>query len=93
MVLIDDQAMKWIECLKESSARLVRWPLRLMKFELEIVHKPRAVYEAPDGLSRLPTVEPGETDIVDEVPVYRHRDSNDMIPTGINIQQTDVKQY
>lgn len=93
MVWTDHQALNWIQDLKESAARLVRWQLRLMGFDFEIVHKPGAVYEAPDALSRLPTVKLGETDIVDEVRTYRIWNIEDLIPTGIIIQPTDLDQY
>lgn len=47
----------------------------------------------PDALSWLPTAEDHETDIDDDVRTYRIRDNEDVLPTDINVPQTNRDQY
>lgn len=55
MVRNAHQTLKWILDLKETIGILARWRLRLMKFDFEVIHRPKEFAEEPDTLPRLLT--------------------------------------
>ena len=54
--------------LNDLTGRLMRWRLRLLEFEYEVVYRPGRVHQVPDALSRLKRGEDDGSDIDDELP-------------------------
>lgn len=50
----DHNELKWMMKLKHSQGRLIRWSLRLMEFDYEIVYRPGRFHQVTDEISRLP---------------------------------------
>ena len=46
-------ALRWMMTTNDPQGRLMRWRLRLMEFDYEIVYHPGRVHTVPDALSRL----------------------------------------
>ena len=67
----DHDALHWLMTLTDSSGRLMRWRLRLSKFDFTITYRPGRVHQVPDALSRLISPD-GNSDkpVDDEVPTY-----------------------
>jgi len=66
-VRTDHNALRWMMTLNDPQGRLMRWRLRLMEFNYEIVYRPGRVHQVPDALSRIPQPDrPEEDDEVDE---------------------------
>lgn len=66
-LITDHAALKWMLNLKDPSARLTRWALRLAEYDYEVVHKPGKSHTNVDALSRTVAVvqevnAPGELD-------------------------------
>jgi len=53
VVITDHSALTWILSLKEPSARLARWAMALMDYDLTFVHRPGKGNAIADALSRL----------------------------------------
>ena len=53
MVRTDHNALKWMLTQNDPTGRLIRWRLRLMEFEYDIIYRPGRVHQVPDALSRL----------------------------------------
>lgn len=51
-LITDHAALKWMLHLKDPSARLARWSLRLMEYNYKVVHRPGVRHQNADGLSR-----------------------------------------
>ena len=71
IVRTDHQALRWMMTVSDAAARLMRWRLRLMEFDYEVIYRPGRVHQVPDALSRL---EQPETDddreVDDEIPTF-----------------------
>ena len=73
--------------MNDPQGRLMRWRLRLMEFDYEIIYRPGRVHQVPDALSRV-LLGPGteqESDVDDEIPSF-----GDHIQVDLNT--TDVVQ-
>ena len=62
--------------MNDPTGRLMRWRLRLMEFDYEIVYRPGRVHQVPDVLSRLSHPEPAGSEkdlgeIDDTIPTFR----------------------
>ncbi len=64
IVVTDHSALTWILSLKEPSARLARWTMALMDYDLTFIHRPGKGNAIADALSRL---RGRETDVDPEV--------------------------
>lgn len=53
IVVTDHSALTWILSLKEPSARLARWTMALMDYDLTFIHRPGKGNAIADALSRL----------------------------------------
>lgn len=54
----------------DSSGRLMRWRLPLLKFDFEVIYKKRRVNTQADALSRLPSHGKNEDPVDDEIPYF-----------------------
>ena len=75
-VRTDHVALRWMFTLNDPTGRLMRWRLRLMEFDYEIVCRPGRFHQVPIALSRLPQTEPSGSDeefgeIDDTIPTFR----------------------
>jgi hypothetical protein len=48
----DNRALCWLLKIKDPSAKLTRWALRLSEFKYTVVHRPGKYHAVPDALSR-----------------------------------------
>ena len=53
MVRTDHNALKWMLTQNDPTGRLMRWRLRLMEFDYDIIYRPGRVHQVPDALSRI----------------------------------------
>ena len=53
VVRTDHNALRWMMTTNDPQGRLMRWRLRLMEFDYEIVYGPGRVHQVQDALSRL----------------------------------------
>ena len=53
VVRTEHNALRWMMTANDPQEHLMRWRLRLMEFDYEIVYRPGRVHQVPDGLSRL----------------------------------------
>lgn len=58
-----------IMILSNATRRSARWPVRLSKFELYVVHWTGIIHQAADALSRLPTKAMDATPIENKIPI------------------------
>jgi len=77
----DHQAPSWICSMTDSSARLMRWRLRLSEYTFDMVYKPGASHHLPDFLSRASTVAPPE-DVHDDIPCLALDETANGLRTG-----------
>ena len=71
IVRTDHNALRWMMTLNDPTGRLMRWRLRLLEFDYEIVYRPGRVHQVPDALSRLIRAgEDEEEDIDEELPTF-----------------------
>ena len=72
IVRTDHNALRWMMTLNDPTGRLMRWRLRLLEFDYEILYRPGRVHQVPDALSRLRRNEDSddESDIDDELPTF-----------------------
>lgn len=45
--------LEWMMALSDRQVRVMRWRLRLMEFDYDVLYQPGLVPEVPDALSRL----------------------------------------
>lgn len=81
-IITDNSSLKWLLRVKEGSARLLRWAMRLQEFEFEVIHKAGNRNQGPDALSRCPL--PVET-------TEEHDLSNDMLSLVNAVEAKRVK--
>lgn len=48
-------ALRWVLNLTTATGRLARWELRLLEYDLEVMHRPVIVHQATDALYRINT--------------------------------------
>ena len=53
-VQTDHPALQWLDWVKESNARLMRWSLSLQPYQFELAYRPGNQNGNADGLSRGP---------------------------------------
>ena len=72
LVRTDHNALKWLLTLEDPTGRLMRWRLRLMEFDYEIIYRPGLKHQVPDALSRLrhPPGAPN-SEVDDEIPTFK----------------------
>ena len=71
LVRTDHQALKWMMTVSDASARLMRWRLRLMECDYEVIYRPGRVHQVPDALSRLEQPETDENqEVDDDIPTF-----------------------
>ena len=51
-LITDHRALGWLLKLKEPSAKLTKWALRLSEFQYRVQHRPGKQHVVPDALSR-----------------------------------------
>ena len=70
IVRTDHSALRWMMTLNDPTGRLMRWRLRLLEFDYEVVYRPGRVHQVPDYLSRLERNDEYESDVDDELPTF-----------------------
>jgi len=53
-LVTNHQLLKWLHSMKDSTLRLVRWRLKIVKYEYDIVYKAGKINRNADALSRNP---------------------------------------
>jgi hypothetical protein len=61
-IACDHKPLMWIMNVKDPGSRLVRWRIKLEKYDYEIIYKKRAINTNADALSRINTVVREEAD-------------------------------
>ena len=51
-VFTDHSSLLWLAKLSNPSVRLARWAMRLLAFDMKIIHRPGSQNQVPDALSR-----------------------------------------
>ena len=70
-VRTNDDALRWIMTLTESSCRITRWRLRPAEFDFMIEYCPGRLHQVPDAPSRLFAPSKGnQSEIDDDVPTF-----------------------
>uniref|UniRef100_K7EYA7 Gypsy retrotransposon integrase-like protein 1 n=1 Tax=Pelodiscus sinensis TaxID=13735 RepID=K7EYA7_PELSI len=52
LLITDHAPLKWIQSMKETNARIMRWYLALQPYCFQVVHRPGAAHQNADFLSR-----------------------------------------
>ena len=72
VVRTDHNALRWMMTTNDPQGRLMRWRLRLMEFDYEILYRPGRLHQVPDAMSRL--LREGDADddatIDEEIPSF-----------------------
>lgn len=74
----DHISLQHMTTLSDPHGRHMRWRLRLMKFDFEILYRPGLVHQVPDALSRL---EKPRTAFNDAVEIDKEISSSEDFPT------------
>lgn len=69
VVRTDHKALRWMLHMDGAHGRLVRWRLRLAKFDYTVETKPGRYHHAADTMSRLETTGVDKTPIPEELPL------------------------
>jgi len=69
-VRTDHECLSWIYRLSTATGRLLRWRLRLAKFDFEVKYKKGANHDLPDALSRIPTTGLDQEELDDAIPCF-----------------------
>lgn len=65
----DQNALRWMMNMSDTTVRQARWRLRLFEIELEVVYRAVIVHQDAYALSRLPTTQKDTFPIYDDIPV------------------------
>ena len=60
------EPLRWINSVKYSDQRLIRWRLRLRHYEYEFKYEPGKLNTEADALSRYPSVENSHEEVKEE---------------------------
>lgn len=64
LCVTDHLSLKWLFSLKNPTARLARWAIELQGYDITFEHRKGTLHYIPDALSRIPSDETPEADIM-----------------------------
>ncbi|CAG2213163.1 unnamed protein product [Mytilus edulis] len=52
LALVSQKALSWLQTIKHTNSRLIRWALKLQEYNFEVIHRPGSRNQHCDSLSR-----------------------------------------
>ena len=72
ILVVDHEALKYIQTYKESNARLVRWSIKMQDFDFDVVYKPGREHRDADSLTRMNVAHLPDTSSISSMDVHMH---------------------
>ena len=66
IVYTDHKALTWLNTIKHTNPRLIRWALKVQEYSFETKHRPGTKHQNCDALSRRPYSEHANSESVED---------------------------